>query len=102
MASRLVLVGAWTGGTKELLIDGVYGLAFPAENAEMLARHLVRLATDRSLRVRLAEAGWRTVTERFTMAHTLDEFEACLNEIVHVRLVESDTAALLTDDAVPS
>jgi glycogen(starch) synthase len=82
MAAQMVLVGAWTGGTKELLIDGVNGLAFPAEDVDALARHLVCLARSRDLRTQLALAGWRTVTQQFTMAHTLDAFEDCLNEVV--------------------
>ena len=46
MASGLVLVGTLTGGTKEILVDGVNGLAFVRENAEELADQLMRLAHD--------------------------------------------------------
>jgi hypothetical protein len=60
----------------------VNGLAFPAEDAKMLSQQLLRLATDPALRVRLAQAGWQTVNDRFTMAQTLDEFEKHLNVMV--------------------
>jgi glycosyltransferase involved in cell wall biosynthesis len=81
LAAQLVLIAAWTGGTKELLVDGVNGLAFPAEDEEALAQQFRRLAQDRALRLRLAQAGRRTILERFTMAHTLDEFEDYLSAV---------------------
>jgi glycogen synthase len=84
LAAQLVLVGTLTGGTKELLDPDVNGLAFPVEDADALARQLVRLALDPALRRQLAQAGWQTVIERFTMTHTLDEIERHLNAIVPV------------------
>ncbi len=85
MAAQLVLVGTLNGGTKELLEPEVNGLAFPAEDAKALAQQLLRLAADPALRRRLAQAGWQTVNDRFTMNHTLDEFERHLNAIVGTR-----------------
>ena len=84
MAAQLVLVGTLNGGTKELLEPEVNGLAFPAEDAGALAQQLLRLAKDPALRRRLAQAGWQTVNDQFTMAHTLDEFERHLNSLVQV------------------
>jgi glycosyltransferase involved in cell wall biosynthesis len=85
LAAQLVLIGTLTGGTKELLEPDVNGLAFPPEDATALAQQLRRLAIDPALRVRLAQAGWQTVNDRFTMTHTLDEFEKHLNAMVKVR-----------------
>ncbi len=85
LAAQLVLVGTLTGGTKELLEPDVNGLAFPVEDAEALARQLVRLAVDPALRRQLAQAGWQTVNDRFTMARTLDEIERHLDAMVTVR-----------------
>ena len=82
LAAQLVLVGTLNGGTKELLEPDVNGLAFPAEDAKALAQQLLRLAADPALRRRLAQAGWQTVIDRFTMTHTLDEFERHLNAMV--------------------
>jgi glycosyltransferase involved in cell wall biosynthesis len=84
LAAQLVLIGTLTGGTKELLEPGVNGLAFPAEDADALAQQLLRLARDPALRVRLAQAGWQTVVDRFTMTRTLDEFERHLDAMVKV------------------
>ena len=85
LAAQLALIGTLAGGTKELLEPGVNGLAFPAEDAKALAQQLLQLARDPVLRRRLAQAGWQTVTDRFTMTHTLDEFERHLNTIIGSR-----------------
>ena len=84
LAAQLVLIGTLTGGTKELLEPDVNGLAFPAEDSHALAQQLLRLATNPALRVRLAQVGWQTVIDRFTMTHTLDEFERHLNAMVKI------------------
>jgi glycosyltransferase involved in cell wall biosynthesis len=81
MAAGLVLVGTLTGGTPEILSDGVNGLAFGRENAEELADQLVCLAHDVSLRQRLSAAAWQTIQERFTISGMLDEMETWLEEI---------------------
>lgn len=78
MAAGLVLVATLTGGTGEILVDGENGLAFAPEDARELAKQLQRLVQDADLRHRLAQAGWRTVTERFTISRMIDELELYL------------------------
>jgi glycogen(starch) synthase len=81
MAAGLVLVGTLTGGSKEILVDGQNGLAFKPEDAQGLADQLKILAKDPALRPRLTEAGWQTVSERFTISRMLDHLEAYLTEV---------------------
>jgi glycosyltransferase involved in cell wall biosynthesis len=81
MAARLVLVGTLTGGTREILHDNVNGLAFPPDDAHTLASQLTRLIGDQALRQRLAQAGWQTVNDKFTMTRMLDELEDYLGDI---------------------
>lgn len=81
MATDLVLVATLTGGTKEILVDGENGLAFEPEDAEGLARQLHRLAQDPELRQRLRNAGWQTVSERFTISRMVDEVETYLSQV---------------------
>lgn len=76
MAAGLVLVATLTGGTKEILVDGVNGLAFAPEDAKGLAEQLRRLIDEPDLGQRLKLAGWRTVSEQFTISRMIDEFEA--------------------------
>lgn len=81
MAAGLVLVATLTGGTKELLVDGVNGLAFGREDSQGLADQLARLVHDDALRDRLTQAAWETINERFTTTRMLDAIETWLEEI---------------------
>jgi glycosyltransferase involved in cell wall biosynthesis len=82
MASGLVLVATLTGGTKEILIDGVNGVAFEPENAAGLAMQLQYLGTNAHLRRRLVAAGRQTVEERFTITQMINNLESYLIEII--------------------
>ncbi len=83
MAAGLVLVGTLTGGTPEILVDGVNGLAFGRENAEELADQLVRLARNVALRQRLSEAAWQTIQERFTTERMMENLEHFFTEVAN-------------------
>lgn len=81
MSSGLVVVATPTGGTREILTDGVNGLLFTPYDTEDLARKIVSLADNADLRRKLALAGQQTVAERFTVSKMLDEIEDYLQEI---------------------
>ena len=65
MAAGLPVVSTAVSGIPELVRDGENGLLVPPEDPGALASALLRLATDGSLRDRLAAAGRETVAERF-------------------------------------
>ncbi len=65
MAAGLPVVSTAVSGIPELVRDGENGLLVPPEDPAALASALLRLATDASLRHRLAAAGRETVAERF-------------------------------------
>lgn len=77
MASGLAVVGTTTGGSQEILVDGMNALTFPPGDAEALATQLGRL-TSTDLRQRLGRTARRTVEERFTLAAMLERIEAFL------------------------
>jgi len=81
MATGLVVVGTLTGGTKEILVDGVNGLAFPPGDASALAVQIARLADDPGLRLALARNGRRTVEEKFSLTRMVDEIEGYMKAI---------------------
>ena len=81
MISGLAVVATPTGGTTEILTDGENGLLFAAGDAEDLAQKIVCLATEPSLRRKLALAGQQTVAERFTKTKMMDEMESYLEEV---------------------
>jgi len=82
MASGLVVVGTTTGGTKEILLDGETGFTFSPEDADGLAKQINRLINDPDLCYRLAQAGRRIVSERFTLDKMVNEIEAYLVDVL--------------------
>jgi glycogen(starch) synthase len=82
MACGLVVIGTTTGGTAEILRDEENGLTFAPGDADGLAAQIRRLTADPDLRARLAQAGRRTVVEKFTLDRMMDEIETYLLKIV--------------------
>ncbi len=75
MAAGLVVVGTTTGGTQEILREGETGLTFAPEDAESLAKQVVRLSADSDLWCHLARAGRQSVLEHFTLDRMAQEIE---------------------------
>jgi glycogen synthase len=84
MISGLAVIATPAGGTTEILKDGENGLLFTPGDADDLAEKVVSLAIDPELRRRLATAGQKTVSERFTMTKMIDEIEGYLQEVAQV------------------
>jgi glycogen synthase len=80
MAAGLVVVGTTSGGSAEILEEGVTGLTFEPGDAAGLARQLRRL-TDPDLRLQLARRAKDTVRNRFTFSQMVDNLEAVLVEL---------------------
>lgn len=78
MVCKAVVVATPTGGTGEIIQDGINGILFPAGDSHALAEKIRLLAGNPALRKDLAEAGWQTVMKHFTKRRMLDEIEAFL------------------------
>ncbi len=83
MAAGLMVIGAETGGQIEMLKHLQNSLTFQAEDAIGLANHIEHALNDTTLRARLAKAGQRTVLDRFTLDHMVDNIEGWLQGILH-------------------
>ncbi|NUB01963.1 glycosyltransferase [Azospirillum melinis] len=81
MAAGLTVVGSGTGGSGEVLRDGVDGLLFPAEDHEALAGRLRSLVKDRAAWQRMALSG-RDRARDFTVARSVDRIEAVFEELI--------------------
>jgi glycosyltransferase involved in cell wall biosynthesis len=84
MASGLAVVGTTTGGSAEVLRDGVNSVTFKAGDAEDLARQLRRLIEDPHLCRQLAAAGQRTVRDAFNIQTSVVQIEELLNNAVRL------------------
>jgi glycosyltransferase involved in cell wall biosynthesis len=73
MASGLAVVSTTTGGSAEILEDGVNSLTFSPGNAAELADCIQRLADDPQLLASLATAGQELVREKFDINRVADQ-----------------------------
>ena len=80
MALRRPVVAAAVGGIPEVITDGVDGLLVLPGDPAALADAVVRLIRDPALRERIAEAGYRTVADRFSIDAQVRRTEAIYDE----------------------
>ena len=78
MAGGMVVVGAATGGTKEIIRSGENGLLFPGGDGSALAAQLRTLLTDPYLRDRLAKQGRQDAIQLFAIDRMVAEIEEYL------------------------
>jgi glycosyltransferase involved in cell wall biosynthesis len=76
MAASLPVVATDTGGTGELVIDGLTGYLVPAGDPEALQNRLGKLCADPELRNKMGEAGRQRIIERFTADRMVRRFES--------------------------
>ena len=80
MACGQVVVGTTTGGSAEVLEDGVNSLVFRPDDPVGLAQQVKRLF-DMPLRRRIGMEARRTVERRFTASTMMDRIEMLLREV---------------------
>ncbi len=81
MAAGMVVIGAATGGTKEIIQHNVNGLLFPAADAPRLAAELERVIAAPTLRQQLATQGRADAERLFALARMVDDLEQYLKDI---------------------
>jgi len=81
MAAGLTVIGSGTGGSGEVLRDGIDGLLFKAEDHEALAGRLRGLVGDRAAWLRMALSG-RDRARDFTVARSVDRIEEVFEELI--------------------
>jgi len=75
MACGAAVVATATGGSRELIEDGVTGLLTPVGDAGALAAAVLRLLRDESLRASLGGRARRRARERWGIERMIDETE---------------------------
>lgn len=66
-------IASRVGGVPLLIEDGVYGLLFEAQKYEELAAHMVKLATNPALRLKLGEALYTRASTHFSVEATVNQ-----------------------------
>jgi glycosyltransferase involved in cell wall biosynthesis len=80
MARRRPVVASAVGGIPEVITSGVDGILVPPADPGGLAAGIVALLSDPALRERIAEAGYRTVAERYSIDAQVKRIEAVYDE----------------------
>lgn len=70
------VVASAVGGIPEIITHDVHGLLVPAENAPMLARGILQLLSDETLRTTLAAAGRERVEQYFSSQGVARQYRA--------------------------
>ena len=81
MSSGLAVVGTETGGSAELLADGVNALTFPRLDAEACAAQVKRLIDDPQLFDRIRHNGMRAIESGYRLDHMIDKIEDSLERV---------------------
>jgi glycosyltransferase involved in cell wall biosynthesis len=82
LASGLAVVGTPTGGSDEILEDGLNALIFEKENAEQCAAYISRLLTDERLFAQIRWRGRSTIEQEYQLKQMVDRIERSLKEVV--------------------
>jgi glycosyltransferase involved in cell wall biosynthesis len=77
LAAQSALVATNVAAAPEVVSDGEHGLLVPPADAEALAAAVLRIYRDPAFGRRMAEAGQRSVTERFTIDRMVEGQIAC-------------------------
>jgi glycosyltransferase involved in cell wall biosynthesis len=69
MAAKKPVISTMVGGISDFLVDYLNGLVISTKNPEEIRQNVVILMEDEGLRTKLAEAGYKTVKEEYTLTH---------------------------------
>lgn len=80
MACRRPVIGTNSGGTPELIKDGITGILVPPKDPDALSQAIVGLFKDRDLRQRLSSEGRKIVEEFFNGERFISDMESAYKE----------------------
>jgi len=98
MAMGLPVVTTDVAGAKELVLDGQTGYVLPQGDAASLARAIITLAADGSLRQQMSQAGRQRIEREFSFATRLRRVEGLYEEILGVKpvaAIQDESAELI-------
>jgi len=75
MASRIPVVATAVGSNPEIIRHGENGFLVPPANPSTLAKCILELLKDKKKAQLLAEEGYKTIQERFTIERMVKEYE---------------------------
>ncbi len=86
MAYGIAVVGFNAGSADEVVIDGETGLLVPNRDYEALAKGIVKLLKDKTLREKYGTAGRKRIEEHFLLDDKIRKYEELYQDVVNCRL----------------
>ena len=93
MATGKPVIGARSGGTPEIIVDGESGLLVAPRAPEELAAALLLLARDQELRSRLGQAARLRIKEHLTEAHVAPGYASVYEALVKGKAIPEEATA---------
>ncbi|MBS3091650.1 glycosyltransferase [Candidatus Pacearchaeota archaeon] len=84
---QLPVIGAKSGATKEIVINGKTGFLVPPKNKKRLAKIIVRLLKSKEFRDKIGKAGRKYVKDKFDSNKMLTEVERTYKKVLENRKV---------------
>jgi len=76
------VVGSWSGGVPDAVVDGVTGLLVNPQDPEEIAKALSRLLLERDFAIQLGRQGRSRVVSEFNWAYVADRVQGVLGGVV--------------------
>jgi len=82
MACRKCVIASNVGGIPEIIRDGENGILVPPGDCKKLEQSILSIMRNDELRMRLAEAGYQTVKDRFSIEKVVEKTEDLYVELI--------------------
>jgi len=82
MACGKPVVATNSGGTPEIMRDGITGFLVPPKKPRELAEKLLALIQNAPLRKNMGDAGQKWITENFTIEHNTSQIQQEYEELL--------------------
>ena len=82
MMCGTAVVGTASGGITDIIEHDKTGLLVPLDNSAELAKALIQILSDDSLRIRLEDTGWKTARDKYTSARLAQRYARIIHDAV--------------------
>ena len=82
MSAGLPIIATDVGGVSEAIRDGESGLLIPPESPQVMAKAMIKLANDKSMRDSLSQAARARFEERYDISRMVNQYDRLFRDII--------------------
>ncbi len=86
MAMRKPVVATNVGGNPEIITNSINGLLVPSKDEDALAQAIIKLLQNKELAMKIAQAAYETVREKFSLEVMMKKTENLYKELISKKL----------------